>query len=222
MSRQTEILTISRDNPYVMLNSEDPDREDPDREDLDNIVPIAPATIITGIQRETRTIYINGLNNTCVQVPVELAEKALQIQRMGKGIKIICFIDLFFNLLYMMYGYFLGFIFALASASGIYSTYHQSRSMLSCYLYYQYIMWTGKLATIIFYIALTNSNTRNSFHETYPQIQLPDSMAMSITMSVFLFFIQTYIACYVRKYYYLLPKSGEKKYFVARALPVSV
>ena len=29
MSRQTEIATISSDNPYVMLNSEDPDREDP-------------------------------------------------------------------------------------------------------------------------------------------------------------------------------------------------
>ena len=83
-------------------------------------------------------------------------------------------------------------------------------------------MCISKLATIIFYVVLTDPNARNSFQKDYPNVQLPDSMSMSITMSAFLFFIQTYIACYVRKYYYLLPKSGEKKYFVARALPVSV
>ena len=217
MSRQTEIPTISRDNPYVMLNSEDPDREDPDSE-----TPVVTASIDTTFPRETRTIYINGTNNTCVEVPVELAEKALQIQEMGKGIKCICFVDLFFNLLYMLYGYLLGFIFAMASLSGIYSTYHQSRRMLSCYLYYQYIMCVSKLATIIFYVVLTDPSARNSFHQNYPNIELPNSMSLSITMSALLFFIQTYIACYVRKYYYLLPKSGEKRYFVARALPVSV
>ena len=215
MSRQTEIATISSDNPYVMLNSEDPDREDPDRE-----TPVVIASIDTTFPRETRTIYINGLNNTCVEVPIEIAEKALQIQSMGKGIKCICYVDLFFNLLYMMYGYFLGFIFALASASGIYSTYHQSRSMLSCYLYYQYVMCVSKLATIVFYIVLTDKSVRDNFHSTYPQIELPNSMSTSIFMSSVLFFIQTYIACYVRKYYYLLPKSGEKKHFIARALPV--
>ena len=217
MSRVTEIATISRDNPYVMLNSEDPDREDPDSE-----TPVVIASIDTTFPRETRTIYINGLNNTCVEVPVELAEKALLIQNMGKGIKCICFVDLFFNLLFMLYGYILGFIFALASLSGIYSTYHQSRSMLTCYLCYQYIMCISKLATIVFYVTLTDPSVRNSFHANYPQIELPESMSASIFMSSILFFIQTYIACYVRKYYYLLPKSGDKKYFVARALPVSV
>ena len=212
MPRETEIARISRDNPYVMLNSEDPDAE----------TPVVTATIANTSPTETQTIYINGFNNTCVEVPVEIAKKALQIQEMGKGIKCICFVDLFFNLLYMLYGYVLGFIFALASLSGIYSTYHQSRSMLSCYLCYQYIMCISKLATIVFYVTLTDPAVRNSFHSNYPQIELPDSMSTSIFMSTALFFIQTYIACYVRRYYYLLPKSGEKRYFVARALPVSV
>ena len=210
MSRETEIARISRDNPYVMLNSEDPDAE----------TPVVTATIADTSPRETQTIYINGFNNTCVEVPVEIARKALQIQEMSKGIKCICFVDLFFNLLYMLYGYVLGFIFALASLSGIYSTYHQSRNMLSCYLCYQYIMCISKLATIIFYITLTDPSVRNSFNQNYPQVELPDSMSSSIFMSTALFFIQTYIACYVRKYYYLLPRYGEKKYFVTRALPV--
>lgn len=212
MSRETEIATISRDNPYVMLDSEDPDRD----------TPVVTATIATTFPGETRTIYINGFNNTCVEVPNEIAEKALQIQTMGRGIKCICYVDFFFNLLYMMYGYLLGLVFAFASLSGIYSTYNQSRSMLSCYLFYQYIMCISKLATIIFYITLTNPSIRDDFHSNYPQIELPNSISASIVMSSALFFIQTYIACYVRKYYYLLPKAGEKKYFVARALPVSV
>ena len=211
MSRQTEteIATISTDNPYVMM----------DNEDSDNQTPVVTATVVSTFPSQTRTIYINGLDSTCVEVPVELAEKALQIQSMGRGIKCICYVDLVFNLVYMLYGSVIGFIFSLASASGIYSTYYQSRSLLTCYLCYQYIMVLSKLLTIVFYIALTDSDVRNTFHENYPQIQLPETLVAPIFMSSMLFFIQTYIACYVRKYYNLLPKSGDKKYFVARALP---
>ena len=211
MSRQTEteIATISTDNPYVMM----------DNEDSDNQTPVVTATVVSTFPSQTRTIYINGLDSTCVEVPIEIAEKALQIQSMGRGIKCICFVDLVFNLVYMLYGSVIGFIFSLASASGIYSTYYQSRSLLTCYLCYQYIMVLRKLLTIVFYIALTDSDVRNTFHENYPQIQLPETLAAPIFMSSMLFFIQTYIACYVRKYYNLLPKSGDKKYFVARALP---
>ena len=196
MSRETEIATISRDNPYVILNNEDPDNED-----TDTITPIAPASIVTNFSRETRTIYINGMNNTCVEVPIEIAEKALKIQNMGKGIKLICYVDLFFNLLFMMYGYILGFIFALASLSGIYSTYNQSRSMLTCYLCYQYIMLISKTITVIFYIAMTDSNVRNEFNSNYPQVELPSSISASIIMSTVLLFIQSYSACYVRYYF---------------------
>ena len=211
MSRQTEteIATISTDNPYVMM----------DNEDSDNQTPVVTATVVSTFPSQTRTIYINGLDSTCVEVPVELAEKALQIQSMGRGIKCICYVDLVFNLVYMLYGSVIGFIFSLASASGIYSTYYQSRSLLTCYLCYQYIMVLSKLLTIVFYIALTDSDVRNTFHENYPQIQLPETLVAPIFMFSMLFFIQTYIACYVRKYYNLLPKSGDKKYFVARALP---
>ena len=211
MSRQTEteIATISTDNPYVMM----------DNQDSDNHTPVVTATVVSTFPSQTRTIYINGLDNTCVEVPIEIAEKALQIQSMGRGIKCICYVDLVFNLVYMLYGSVIGFIFSLASASGIYSTYYQSRSLLTCYLCYQYIMVLSKLLTIVFYIALTDSDVRSTFHENYPQIQIPETLAAPIFMSSMLFFIQTYIACYVRKYYNLLPKSGDKKYFVARALP---
>ena len=211
MSRQTEteIATISTDNPYVMM----------DNEDSDNQTPVVTATVVSTFPSQTRTIYINGLDSTCVEVPIEIAEKALQIQSMGRGIKCICFVDLVFNLVYMLYGSVIGFIFSLASASGIYSTYYQSRNLLTCYLCYQYIMVLSKLLTIVFYIALTDSDVRSTFHENYPQIQIPETLAAPIFMSSMLFFIQTYIACYVRKYYNLLPKSGDKKYFVARALP---
>ena len=190
-----------------------------DNEDSDNQTPVVTATVVSTFPSQTRTIYINGLDSTCVEVPIEIAEKALQIQSMGRGIKCICFVDLVFNLVYMLYGSVIGFIFSLASASGIYSTYYQSRSLLTCYLCYQYIMVLSKLLTIVFYIALTDSDVRNTFHENYPQIQIPETLAAPIFMSSMLFFIQTYIACYVRKYYNLLPKSGDKKYFVARALP---
>lgn len=211
MSRQTEteIATISTDNPYVMM----------DNQDSDNHTPVVTATVVSTFPSQTRTIYINGLDSTCVEVPIEIAEKALQIQSMGRGIKCICYVDLVFNLVYMLYGSVIGFIFSLASASGIYSTYYQSRSLLTCYLCYQYIMVLSKLLTIVFYIALTDSDVRNTFHENYPQILLPETLAAPIFMSSMLFFIQAYIACYVRKYYNLLPKSGDKKYFVARALP---
>ena len=211
MSRQTEteIATISTDNPYVMM----------DNEDSDNQTPVVTATVVSTFPSQTRTIYINGLDSTYVEVPIEIAEKALQIQSMGRGIKCICFVDLVFNLVYMLYGSVIGFIFSLASASGIYSTYYQSRNLLTCYLCYQYIMVLSKLLTIVFYIALTDSDVRSTFHENYPQIQIPETLAAPIFMSSMLFFIQTYIACYVRKYYNLLPKSGDKKYFVARALP---
>ena len=81
-------------------------------------------------------------------------------------------------------------------------------------------MLISKTITVIFYIAMTDSNVRNEFNSNYPQVELPSSISASIIMSTVLLFIQSYIACYVRKYYYLLPKSGEKRHFIARALPV--
>ena len=93
----------------------------------------------------------------------------------------------------MLYGYILGFIFALASLSGIYSTYHQSRNMLSCYLYYQYIMCVSKLATIVFYVVLTDPSARNSFHQNYPNVELPNSMSLSINyVSTIIFYSNLY------------------------------
>ena len=205
-----EITCISRDNPYVRLATED---EDIDEE---TSLPIVNATFST----PTRTVFIAGINNGYIEVPVDIAEKALKIQSMSKGIKCICYIDLFFNLFYMMYGYLLGMIFAFASISGIYSTYNQSRSMLSYYLCYQYIICISKLTTAIFYTCMLNSSIKNSFHEQYPTVEFPESIPTSVAMSTLLFIMQVYIANYVRTYYYLLPNKNEDKIIIAKATQV--
>mgnify|MGYP006076800901 CR=1 FL=1 len=199
-----EIATISRDNPYVQLADDDDD----------DILPI--------VNTQTSAIYINGNTAVAIQVPTIFAEKAIKIQSMGRGIKCVCYVDLFSNLFFMMYGYILGFFFALAALSGIYSTYNQSRNMLSCYLTYQYIMSFSKLVTIIFYAAILDQNNYNNFHNAYPNIELPKNIPVAISMSTLFFVLQTYIALYVRKYYYLLPKNKTEKIIIAKALPIQV
>ena len=59
-----------------------------DNEDSDNQTPVVTATVVSTFPSQTRTIYINGLDSTCVEVPIEIAEKALQIQSMGRGINV--------------------------------------------------------------------------------------------------------------------------------------
>ena len=200
-----EITTISRDNPYVQLSDSDEDN---------NNLPI--------VNVPTSAIYINGNTAVAIQVPTAVAEKAIKIQSMGRGIKCVCYVDLFSNLFFMMYGYLLGFFFALAALSGIYSTYNQSRNMLSCYLTYQYIMCFSKFVTIIFYASILDQRNYNNFQNYYPNIELPKNIPIAISMSGLFFILQTYIALYVRKYYYLLPKNNAEKFVVARALPIQV
>jgi hypothetical protein len=83
-------------------------------------------------------------------------------------------------------------------------------------------MCFSKFVTIIFYASILDQSNYNNFQNYYPNIELPKNVPIAISMSGLFFILQTYIALYVRKYYYLLPKNNAEKFVVARALPIQV
>lgn len=198
-NQEVEITTIYSNNPYVLLNQEDPDSNNftqASNQPLNNTL-------------SSKTIKIAN-SNLSLLVTDELYIKILKLEKMDCYVKFICLGDFLINLIYFIVGYYYALLLALISMYGYYSTYTHKKSMLCGYLYYQYILSIGKFLQFIFCCFLLNDSFEQQFHELYPFINLPGNIKYLIYYSSILLGCQLYIACYIRKYYYLLPNKQDK------------
>ena len=186
------MATIASENPYVALNDEE----------------ITPVTAVPVDNNSNVSIAVANTNLVLI-VPSSMAQRVIESQRYSCGIKFICILDFTLNFLYVIGGYWLAILFCLFSFYGYYSTYTHDRNMLCGYLLYQYAITLGKFCAVLFYCFMLNNDIASNFNNNYPNFQLPRDLPGAIGYSSILFFIQVYIAWYVRKYYYLLPSKKE-------------
>ena len=202
-SRKT--ARLSKDNPYVALSTDDPDEGRPNQneETTDN----------------TAFIYAGEY---IVNIPTELIQKAVEIEKYSCPVKFICLLDFSINLYYMVYGYIFGLFFACASFLGYLSTIYHSRKYLCCYLGYQYLQTLGKLLNLLLVISvgisINNTNESNSFNNTSLYKMDMENYTYAIIISILLLVCQAYITIFIHKYYRLLPTTREQQMLLRRTV----
>lgn len=194
-SENNNTVEFSRNNPYIALSTEDPDEG---QVNLTN----------------THTIMSDGI---VVNIPAELLNKAIEIEKYSCSVRFICFMDMIINLFYMIYGYIFSIIFASISLMGYYSTFYHKRSCLCCYLMYQYLQTFAKFFNLIIILSLGSGATYvNSRNETIKYFEESESYTLTVILLCFVFGCQVYITRFIHRYYYLLPTDEERKQLYRR------
>lgn len=191
---------LSNKNPYIALSTIEPDEQQN--------------------QRLTNTVDVTT-DDFVVNIPEEMLERAIQIEKYSCTIKYMCLIDFIINMYYVTYGYIFSLIFALASLFGYLSTIYHKRNLLCCYLVYQYMQTFAKFINFILIcsygqdILITDGPSRDDIKssniETY---------ALYVFFSLFMLICQSIITVYVNKYYNLLPTDEESSKLIRRQISV--
>ena len=129
-------------------------------------------------------------------IPQDLINRAIEIDKMTCGVRTVCLCDCFFNLYYLMFGYIYAIIFFTVSLGGYLSTVYYKKSLLCCYVIYQYFQVLGKIFLLSFWINMANDKNNHD-------------ITINIIICSFLVFFQCVISRFVHKYYYLLPSNEE-------------
>ena len=142
-----------------------------------------------------------------ISIPSDLIDKAIEIEKMACPVKIICICDIFMNSYYFFISPIMGGILCLISINGYLATIYYKRSLMFCYLMYQYLQVCGRTANLIIGIdyaskPISNTTDNNTIVEFYNPVVSP------ILLGVMLLF-QIYIAYFVTKFYKLLPNKEE-------------
>ena len=137
-------------------------------------------------------------------LPEDLLQKATQLDTIECPVRTIIMLDIIMSCLHFLDGWIGGLVCLLASTNGYLATVYYKRSLMVCYLMYQYFQVFIRLAGIIILIAEPQQYGYNhTFTEFNPRAS--DRYFLSIGVDLFFFFCQTIIAVFITKYYKLLP-----------------
>ena len=147
------------------------------------------------------------LIRTQYYVPNDLLIKAKQLEKRNCTIKFICLCDLFMSMYYYYLNFFIGLFLSTISFSGYMSTLYYKKSLLFCYLIYQYLQTIGRFSNIFLYISYIDNNTTNN---TLVVIKTGND-SINIVILILLFISQIFITYFVQEYYNLLPSNEDKR-----------
>lgn len=191
---------LSSKNPYIALSTIEPDEQQN--------------------QKLTNTVDVTT-DDFVVNIPEEMLERAIQIEKYSCTIRYICLIDLIINMYYLTYGYIFSVIFAFASLFGYLSTIYHKRNLLCCYLIYQYMQTFAKSVNFILIcsygtdILITDGPSRDDNNSSNIETYI-----VYLFFSLFMVICQLIITVYVNKYYNLLPTDEESSKLIRRQLSV--
>ena len=150
------------------------------------------------------------LANNTVEIPEELGIRAVKIEKLSCSMKLITLCDLFLSIYYYNINIILGVFTSLSSFNGYLSTVYYHRSLLFCYLVYQYLQILGRFLNIIYYaLILQEIKNDNSANTTYVETITKKSY-YEIPLLLLFFGAQLFITYYVQYYYKLLPSKEER------------
>tara|TARA_B100000963_G_scaffold226596_1_gene197681 strand:+ start:1952 stop:2533 length:582 start_codon:yes stop_codon:yes gene_type:complete len=177
-----EKITVNHDSQPLLLNSNNP-----------------------YVTNENEPLLQNPISR--ISIPSDLINKAIQVEKLTCPVKVICFCDIFMNTYYFFVNPIIGGILCIVSINGYLATIYYKRSLMFCYLIYQYLQVCGRLTTLIIAIdyavqPVSNTTTNNTMVAFYNPVVSP------ILLGVMLL-LQIYIAYFVTKFYKLLPNKEE-------------
>ena len=145
-----------------------------------------------------------------VSLPEDLIQKATQLDAIECSVRTIIMLDIMMSCLYFLTGWIGGLVCLLASTNGYLATVYNKRSLMVCYLMYQYFQVFIRLAGIILLIA---EPQQYGYNHTFAEfsVNASEGYFLSLGVDVLLFFCQTTIAVFITKYYHLLPDASARQ-----------
>ena len=156
-------------------------------------------------------------------IPDEYIDRALMLDNKNCSVKIMCFCDLCLNAYYLLYNFLFGAFFCAISFNGFLSTIYHKKSLMICYVIYQYFLVFCRTANlvVIFYVYSNHipkegyyniTNTTNNQTVPYNQFKvlIIGNELIDATFGVIILCMQVFIAFYIKDYYDLLPSEDEK------------
>mgnify|MGYP006100015591 CR=1 FL=1 len=190
---------IEKRNPYLSYNTEQ-------------------GVMVSNTLPDVENVLVQTSNNQTFILSRELLERAIHLQQYSCAIKFLCIVDFAMNFLYLYIGYSIALWFMICSIGGYVSTYTYNKKWLLAYLIYQYFqVLTRAIITITLIVLLSDPSLRPGFENTFPDFELPQNYGNSILLSALFLIIQTYITCFVHKFYKLLPNKREHQRFLAES-----
>jgi hypothetical protein len=196
---------LNQNNPYILVSNEDRDTN-------------------TSDSNEILQIYI----------PDYLLDRALQLEQYDCTIKLIILTDIFMSCLYFINNIFLGMICLMISINGYFATIWYKKSLMTCYIIYQYLQVFGRFLNLIvittwpkeFGYSVDSRDTVDSNVSIVSNESIVSNKSTSSTSEfyvltqsyifmIFVYFVlfccQFIIASFVTKYYKLLPTNNERE-----------
>ena len=149
------------------------------------------------------------LHSTQVHLPDDLIIKARKIESMNCSIRIICLCDIFMSMYYFYINTFIALFLLSISMSGYLSTVYYKKSLMCCYMGYQYVQTAARFSNLIYFITVPHTAPTNKENSTGTFIVVADPVGGTLLLCA-LFFMQLIIAVFVTKYYKLLPSEEDK------------
>ena len=120
-----------------------------------------PYVLIVGDESENNLYFI----------PPDLIAKAVEIDKMTCSVRIVCFFDCVISFYYLIFGYIYAFIFFVVSIGGYLSTVNHRKSLMCCYVFYQYFQVLGRFLIFTYWLQEINKfnsqdSTRGKNNET--------------------------------------------------------
>ena len=231
---------INSTNPYVQLDSNDPDDvpddvpDDPTMHYQNNQMQATNGTNTNGTN--TNGTNTNGTNTNDsryeLHIPPDLIAAAIKIDQMTCTVRTVCLFDIFISTLYFLNGAMIGIIAMVASTNGYFATIYYKKSLMCCYVGYQFFQVLIRFANLLYIILqgdvgstrtvvsaatttnVTNTNKTNNTTDattTSSNFNYFDNYATNIVILAFLFLCQCIITGLVYQYYTLLPSNEQKR-----------
>jgi len=155
------------------------------------------------------------LLNSRIDMPQDILEKARKFEKLRCPIRFITMLDIFISLYYFYVSWLFGILFTTASIGGFMATIYYKKSLMTCYVGYQYFQVAGRAANLGYFIYLISytpnplDKTANNTNQTQ-LIHLNGSVvnnnyAWEIVILSMMLMAQCYIAHNVSQFYKLLP-----------------
>lgn len=164
-------------------------------------------------------------------IPDEFVDRVHTIDNRKCCVKILCLCDLIMASYYMLYNIILGTLLFGISFNGYLSTVYYNKSLMVCYIFYQYFLVFCRTANVIivFYIYsnyipnegyynITNSSSNYTVPYNDFKIFIVGNEVIDITYLFAMLGLQVCIVFYIKEYYDLLPSAYEKNRIILSSI----
>ena len=134
-----------------------------------------------------------AFGDTVFLIPNRYVQDALNLERHAQVVRVLAMIDCFMNMFnFIATGYLVSVLLSLISILGYHGALKYDRTMLAGYMYYQVMLTFARYGIFVFAVV-------NKQYDDVTYIALP-----------LMILLQTYIACYVIRFYRMLPNFGTR------------